>query len=771
VKVLNDGGSGTVSGVVAGLGWVVQNRDALGIEVVNLSLGVEGCSDGSDVLSQAVDDASDAGLVVVVAAGNEGPAECTVGAPGAAAGALTVGAMADTAARTGTADGGFYQAAFSSRGDPSAAAVKPDVSAPGVNIRSASAGTASGYQSRSGTSMAAPFVAGLSLLMLDANPALSPAQVKGHVKGTAEDWGPAGADVDYGAGRLDAYAALKQAAPALGAGPTRPAHITSAGSLDPADPPDEQVLNVQDLSVPIAATLIHTGVSEESLVDGDGNLAFGHAFDLVLLDPDGDEVARSRFRTRQEELGELPLVRGAYTLRVVPAPGSTASGTYELDVSAGLAGDTLPPQTRIGTAPSAHTSSGGAVFSFAAEPGAAFECKLDTGAFEDCASPVSLSGLGEGGHTFRIRARDGAGNDELAEELRRWTVDTTPPDTAIGSGPAGVTAEAGASFTFSSTEAAGARFQCSIDAGSFEPCTSPRDLGALGLGPHSFAVRAVDLAGNVDPSPASRSWTIATSLPGPSPASDPPLPPPPGPVPGPLAGPTARPVSLVVPEWATTASVTSRRGLELSVACLEACAVEARLYLPGRAAGAPGRAAQGRTLIGSAAAERAEAGRLPLAVRLTAGARRALRRVRATTITLELTLRDRTGSEQSFSRRIAVRRALSIERTATAGFPLALACSGPCTATGELLLPRAVARRLGLQAIVPLVLVGRGRQELAAAGEARLVLSLRPRARRALTASSRPRSARRRPLTFTLRLRLADGSGAVRLTRRVEIGL
>jgi hypothetical protein len=446
-----------------------------------------------------------------------------------------------------------------------------------------------------------------------------------------------------------------------------------------------------------------------------------------------------------------------YTLRVEPAPGSSASGAYALDVSAGVGSDALPPQTRIGTAPPAHASSNSAAFTFAAEPGATFECKLDAGAYQGCTSPVSLPGLADGGHTFRIRARDSAGNDELAEEVRRWTVDTTPPDTAIGSGPAGITAEPSASFTFSSPDGASARFQCSVDAGSFEPCSSPLDLGALGLGPHSFAVRAVDLAGNVDPSPAGHAWTVVTSLPGSSPTPDPPLLLPPGP------GPGARPVSLVVPEWATTASVTSRRGLELSAACLEACAVDARLYLPGRAGGEVGGTAQDGTLIGSAAAERADAGRLPLAVRVTPRARRALRRVRAAMMTLELTLRDRTGSERSFSRRIALRRALSLGRTARAGFPLALACSGPCTATGELFLPRGAARRLGLQAIAPLVLVGRGRRELTAAGASRLVVWLRQRARRALAGRSRR-------LTFTLQVRVSDGSGAVRLRRRVEIG-
>ena len=84
--------------------------------------------------------------------------------------------------------------------------------------------------------------------------------------------------------------------------------------------------------------------------------------------------------------------------------------------------------------------------------------------------------------------------------------DTTPPDTAVMSGPSGSTTTAFATFTFSATEPAD--FLCQLDTGLSEPCTSPKTYVNLADGDHAFAVVATDLAGNADPTPATRSWTI-----------------------------------------------------------------------------------------------------------------------------------------------------------------------------------------------------------------------------------------------------------------------
>ena len=163
IKVLDRNGSGSMSTVTAGIDWAVQNKDVYGIKVINLSLGTSASSDGTDSTSLAVNRAVDAGIVVVVAAGNSGPKTYTIGSPGAATKAITVGAGADLGKK------GFFLADFSSRGYTADGRVKPDIFAPGYQIMAARSGTSNGYVAYSGTSMATPFLAGTVALMLDAN--------------------------------------------------------------------------------------------------------------------------------------------------------------------------------------------------------------------------------------------------------------------------------------------------------------------------------------------------------------------------------------------------------------------------------------------------------------------------------------------------------------------------------------------------------------------------------------------------------------------------
>jgi len=84
--------------------------------------------------------------------------------------------------------------------------------------------------------------------------------------------------------------------------------------------------------------------------------------------------------------------------------------------------------------------------------------------------------------------------------------DTAPPETVVSSGPSGKTKSTSASFTFTSTEP-GSTFECSLDGGSFQPCTSPHSV-KVKKGGHSLEVRARDAAGNRDSTPASWSWTV-----------------------------------------------------------------------------------------------------------------------------------------------------------------------------------------------------------------------------------------------------------------------
>jgi len=86
----------------------------------------------------------------------------------------------------------------------------------------------------------------------------------------------------------------------------------------------------------------------------------------------------------------------------------------------------------------------------------------------------------------------------------------TPPDTTITSGPSNTITTDSASFGFSASEP-GSTYECKLDAGGWSPCTSAKSYSGLGNGTHGFSVRAVDPAGNTDPTPASRSFTVATS--------------------------------------------------------------------------------------------------------------------------------------------------------------------------------------------------------------------------------------------------------------------
>ena len=341
VKVLNAQGSGSMSTIVSALDWVVANRVTHGIEAINLSLGAAGCSNGTDATSLAVNRAHDAGLVVAVAAGNEGPRACSIGTPAAAAKALTVGAMADMGA------GGFFQAYFSSRGKTADGRIKPDVSAPGVSITSARHATTTGYVAFSGTSMATPFVAGVALLMQDASTSLTPQQVKDRIMSSAVDWGRGGdgrtagslgADIEYGAGRLDAYAALAAAGATIGAPPPVPAHELREGSLGGSGLQVEYQLNVVDTRFPVAVTLIHPTVS--------GATATSPNFDIALIDPTGAQVAVAATTRRQEQFGFRPTRTGTYRLRVRSISGAAP---FFLDVSAGLGVAPPPvPTTSLG---------------------------------------------------------------------------------------------------------------------------------------------------------------------------------------------------------------------------------------------------------------------------------------------------------------------------------------------------------------------------------------------------------------------------------------
>jgi subtilisin family serine protease len=202
-KVLHRSGQGMMSDVMAGIEWAVEQQ----VHVISLSLGGPGPSDGHDALSDICDAAVASGVIVCVAAGNDGPGSFTVGAPGAARRVITVGASTD----------GDTVAPFSSRGPTADNRVKPDLVAPGHLITAArAADTTLGttvdayYTECSGTSMSTPLVAGICALLLQAEPNLTPDEVKARLMTTAVDLGEH--PCVQGQGRVDALRVIRNQA-------------------------------------------------------------------------------------------------------------------------------------------------------------------------------------------------------------------------------------------------------------------------------------------------------------------------------------------------------------------------------------------------------------------------------------------------------------------------------------------------------------------------------------------------------------------------------
>jgi hypothetical protein len=90
-------------------------------------------------------------------------------------------------------------------------------------------------------------------------------------------------------------------------------------------------------------------------------------------------------------------------------------------------------------------------------------------------------------------------------------VDTTPPETTIEAGPSGSVNTADATFSFSASEPA--TFECALDGAVYAACSSPQAYTGLTDGAHAFQVRAIDSAGNSDPTPAEHTWTVQTTAP------------------------------------------------------------------------------------------------------------------------------------------------------------------------------------------------------------------------------------------------------------------
>jgi serine protease AprX len=226
--------------ILAGFDWILENREAYNIQVVNNSWGSEGAYDPGDPINEATKALHDAGIAVVFAAGNSGPGANTLNpysaapwvisvAAGCKVGAAWAGPCADANGRDPVLAG------FSSRGIPGDPLVHPDITAPGALIVSGRASTGlimTGldapddlttcaiapnhllyYTCASGTSMAAPHVTGVIALLEQASGGtLTPAQALNALRSTARPL-PGYAEWEVGAGYVDALAAVNSVRP------------------------------------------------------------------------------------------------------------------------------------------------------------------------------------------------------------------------------------------------------------------------------------------------------------------------------------------------------------------------------------------------------------------------------------------------------------------------------------------------------------------------------------------------------------------------------
>jgi serine protease AprX len=206
VKVLDHRGDGNISDVLAGLQWIMDNRRKYNIRIVNISVGTASKDnlDENSLLVQGVNAVWDHGIVVVVAAGNNGPGPMSISTPGISRKVITVGSSDDNIAVEVFGSGRSKD--YSGRGPTPFCIKKPDIVAPGSNIISCnisrySAKAKNGdvklstydspmmYTIKSGTSMATPVVSGAIALLLSAHPELSNREVKLRLRGCAVDLG------------------------------------------------------------------------------------------------------------------------------------------------------------------------------------------------------------------------------------------------------------------------------------------------------------------------------------------------------------------------------------------------------------------------------------------------------------------------------------------------------------------------------------------------------------------------------------------------------
>lgn len=192
IKVLNQDGNGSIPHILSGFQWIIQQKETYQIRIVNISIGATSFQMPTEnsALIKGVNQLWDAGLIVVAAAGNNGPKPGSVSSPGISRKIITVGACDDAVPIELSGTSAKH---YSGRGPTYACIQKPDLVAPGSHIFSCqptiNSNYANPYTYRSGTSMSTPIVSGAIALLLSIAPSLTNKEVKIKLKESCIDLG------------------------------------------------------------------------------------------------------------------------------------------------------------------------------------------------------------------------------------------------------------------------------------------------------------------------------------------------------------------------------------------------------------------------------------------------------------------------------------------------------------------------------------------------------------------------------------------------------
>lgn len=459
LRIADTNGYATLSRVASALTWAADR----GARVANVSYGLSGAS----TLNTAAQYFQSKGGVITVSAGNTGTFDSAADNPYL----LTISAT----------DQSDVIASWSTTGN------LVDLSAPGASILTTTVG--GGYGSGTGTSFAAPLVAGVAALMLSANPDLSGPQVLELLKQTTDDLGTPGWDTTYGAGRVNALKAVQAAVNAS------PADVT---------PPQAQIVSPAPGNT-VAGT-VNVGVEATD----DSQVA------RVDLDLNGSTVASSASSPAVFAWDTTKYVNGSYTLRAraIDAAGNVGSSANVGVTVQNVVPDTTAPTAQV-TSPASGSTVAGTVNVGVSGADSVGVTKVEwylNGALKGSSAGASASfawnttTVANGSYTLQAKAYDAAGNvgssATVSVSVQNAAADTTPPSAAILSPATGAKVAKTVKVSVTSSDnVAVKRVDLLVDGKVYASSTSATvdfswNTSKVSRGSHSLQAVAYDAAGN-----------------------------------------------------------------------------------------------------------------------------------------------------------------------------------------------------------------------------------------------------------------------------------